>query len=154
MQEKILLGKKILVGVTGSIAIYKTLHLIRLLTKAGASVRVILTESAEKFITPLTFETLTQNQVINSKTENWHSDLNHIAIGKWADAFVIAPLTANSLNKIANGIADNLLLQTVLAYNREIILAPSANTNMLHNPITEANLKLLKLSNSMLTIEG
>jgi phosphopantothenoylcysteine decarboxylase/phosphopantothenate--cysteine ligase len=147
MQEKILLGKKILVGVTGSIAIYKTLHLIRLLTKAGASVRVILTESAEKFITPLTFETLTQNQVINSKTENWHSDLNHIAIGKWADAFVIAPLTANSLNKIANGIADNLLLQTVLAYNREIILAPSANTNMLHNPITEANLKLLKLSN-------
>jgi len=145
--ENILTGKRVLVGVTGSIAIYKSLQLIRLLTKAGAEVRVIMSDSAKKFITPLTFETLSSNRVLHSDTEDWSSDLNHIAIGKWADTFVIAPATANSLNKIANGIADTILLQTALAYSREILLAPSANTQMLYNPISEASIKLLKLAN-------
>ncbi len=145
--EKILDGKNVLIGVTGSIAIYKTLQLIRYLTKSGANVRVIMSKSSKKFITPLTFETLTGNRVLDEETEDWTTDLNHIAIGKWADSFVIAPITANSINKLANGIADNILLQTALAYGRNILLAPSANTNMIHNPITEGNLKLLNLSN-------
>ncbi|HIO70571.1 MAG TPA: bifunctional phosphopantothenoylcysteine decarboxylase/phosphopantothenate--cysteine ligase CoaBC, partial [Campylobacterales bacterium] len=145
--EKILDGKNVLIGVTGSIAIYKTLQLIRYLTKSGANVRVIMSKSSKKFITPLTFETLTGNRVLDEETEDWTTDLNHIAIGKWADSFVIAPITANSINKLANGIADNILLQTALAYGRNILLAPSANTNMIHNPITEGNIKLLNLSN-------
>ena len=145
--EKIIVGKKVIVGVTGSIAIYKTLSLIRYLTKAGAEVKVIMTESAKKFITPLTFETLTGNKVLADISEDWSSDMNHIGVGKWADSFVIAPVTANTINKLANGIADNILLQTVLAYGRNIILSPSANTNMIFNPITEGSLKLLNLSN-------
>jgi phosphopantothenoylcysteine decarboxylase/phosphopantothenate--cysteine ligase len=145
--EKILEKRRVLIGVTGSIAIYKTLQLIRYLTKAGAEVRVIMSESAKKFITPLTFETLSGNPVLTENSESWSSDMNHIAIGKWAEAFAIAPLTANSINKLANGIADNILLQTALAYGKNIILSPSANTNMIKNPITEGSLKLLKLSN-------
>jgi phosphopantothenoylcysteine decarboxylase/phosphopantothenate--cysteine ligase len=106
-----------------------------------------MSESAKKFITPLTFETLSGNPVLTENSESWSSDMNHIAIGKWAEAFAIAPLTANSINKLANGIADNILLQTALAYGKNIILSPSANTNMIKNPITEGSLKLLKLSN-------
>jgi len=145
--EKIIVGKKVLVGVTGSIAIYKSLELIRYLTKAGAEVKVVMTESAKKFINPLTFETLTGNKVLDDQSEDWSSDMNHIAIGKWADSFVIAPVTANTINKLANGFADNILLQTVLAYGKNIILSPSANTNMIFNPITEGSLKLLNLAN-------
>lgn len=145
--DKVLIGKKVLVGITGSIAIYKTIQLIRNLTKAGAEVRVIMSKSAQKFITPLTFETISGNKVLDDSSENWSSDMNHIAIGKWAEAFVIAPATANTINKLANGIADNILLQTALAYGRNIILSPSANTNMLFNPITEGSLKLLNLAN-------
>ncbi len=145
--ERILNNKKVLLAVTGSIAIYKSLELIRLLTKSGASVRVIMTEHAKKFITPLTFETLSSNLVLHENSESWASDMNHINISRWADIFVIAPATANTINKLANGIADNILLQTALAYNREIIISPSANTNMIHNTITQTSLKLLALSN-------
>jgi len=145
--EKILNNRRVLIGVTGSIAIYKTLQLIRYLTKSGAEVRVIMSESAKKFISPLTFETLSGNRVLDDSSEDWSNDMNHIAIGKWAESFVIAPATANTINKLANGIADNILLQTALAYGKTIILSPSANTNMIHNPITEGSLKLLNLSN-------
>lgn len=145
--ENILEGRRVLIGVTGSIAIYKTLQLIRYLTKSGAEVRVIMSESAKKFISPLTFETLSGNRVLDDNSEDWSNDMNHIAIGKWAESFVIAPATANTINKLANGIADNILLQTALAYRDEIIISPSANTNMIHNPITEGSLKLLSLSN-------
>jgi phosphopantothenoylcysteine decarboxylase/phosphopantothenate--cysteine ligase len=145
--ERILEKRRVLVAVTGSIAIYKTLQFIRYLVKSGAEVRVIMSESAKKFITPLTFETISGNRVLDDSTEDWSSDMNHIAIGKWAESFVIAPATANTINKLANGIADNILLQTALAYGREIIISPSANTNMIHNPITEGSLKLLNLSN-------
>jgi phosphopantothenoylcysteine decarboxylase/phosphopantothenate--cysteine ligase len=148
--KNLLKNKNVLVGVTGSIAIYKSIQLIRHLTKAGANVRVVMSDSAKKFITPLTFETLTVNKVLHSETEDWSSDLNHIGIGKWADSFIIAPATANTIGKLANGVADNLLLQTALAFDlrqKKILLAPSANTNMLNNPMSEANLKLLKLSN-------
>ena len=146
---KILINKNILVAVTGSIAIYKTLELIRLYIKAGASVKVIMTQSAKKFILPLTFETISQNIVLDDQNEDWstQSQNNHIDIGKWADIFVIVPATANTINKLSNGIADNFLLQTALAYPKVKLLCPAANTNMIQNPLTKASLKMLKLCN-------
>ena len=145
----LLKNKKILVAVTGSIAIYKTLELIRLYIKAGAIVKVIMTDSAKKFINPITFEAISQNRVLDENSENWdkNQDYNHIDIGKWSDIFVIAPASANTINKLANGIADNLLLQTALAYPRIKLLCPAANTNMIKNPLTQASLKMLKLCN-------
>ena len=145
----LLKNKKILVGVKGLVAIYKTLDLIRLYIKAGAIVRVIMTDSAKKFINPITFEAISQNKVLSEDTENWDKaqDYNHIDIGKWSDIFVIAPASANTINAIANGLANNLLLQTALAYPRMKLIAPAANTNMLKNPITQASLKMLKLCN-------
>lgn len=133
----------ILIGVTGSIAIYKTCELIRLFVKNGDNVRVVMTPSAEKFITPLIFETLTRNKVLTSKTESWSSELNHIDFAKWADIFIIAPASANTLNKAANGIADNLLLQIYLATKAPVLFAPSANTNMYLHPTTQKSIKTL-----------
>ena len=145
----LLKNKKILVGVCGSIAIYKTLELIRLYIKAGAIVRVIMTDGAKKFINPITFEAISQNKVLTEDSENWdkNQDYNHIDIGKWSDIFVIAPASANTINALANGLGNNLLLQTALAYPRMKLIAPAANTNMLKNPITQASLKMLKLCN-------
>jgi len=145
----LLKDKNILIGVTGSIAIYKTLELIRLYIKAEANVKVIMTQSAKKFIAPLTFETLSQSAVLDEESECWdkQSVYNHIAIGKWADIFVLAPASANTINKLSHGIADNLLTQAALAYPRVKLLCPAANTNMLNNPITQASLKMLKLCN-------
>jgi phosphopantothenoylcysteine decarboxylase/phosphopantothenate--cysteine ligase len=135
----------ILIGVTGSIAIYKTLELIRLFVKNGDNVRVIMTNSAKKFINSLTFETLTRNRVLDETTESWSNDFNHIDIGKWADIFIIAPATANTINKINAGIADNLLLQTYLAFTKEVLIAPAANTNMYLHPTTQNSLKNLQI---------
>lgn len=145
----LLKDKKILVAVTGSIAIYKALELIRLYIKAGAKVRVIMTEGAKKFISPITFEAISQSKVLEEANENWDKsqDYNHIDIGKWSDIFVIAPCSANTINKLSNGLADNLLTQAALAYPRMKILAPAANTNMLRNPVTQASIKMLKLCN-------
>ena len=141
-------GKKILVGVTGSIAIYKALELIRRYIKAGAEVRVVMSEGAQRFVTPLTFEALTRNRVLTSDTESWADENNHIDIGKWADLYVIAPVTANTINKLSNGIADNLITQIALAYTqKQILLAPAANTQMYQNNTTKASLKMLKLLN-------
>lgn len=142
----ILKDKNILLGVTGSIAIYKSLELIRLYIKAGANVKVIMTNSSKKFITPLTFETISQNRVLDDKSESWqkNQDYNHIDITKWADIFVIAPISANSINKIAAGVSDNLLLQTVLASKVRVILSPAANSSMIDNKITKKSLKKLK----------
>ena len=145
--DNLLEGKKILLGVSGSIAVYKSLELVRLLTKAGAQVRVIMSNSAKKFVTPLSFETLTSNLVLDDTNESWVNDHNHIKITQWADAFIIAPITANTIAKLAHGIADNILLQCALAYPKEKLLAPSANTNMIHNPLTQANLSILRNTN-------
>jgi len=129
--------------VTGSIAIYKSLELIRLFVKAGAEVKVVMSEEAKRFITPLTFETLSQNKVLHGSTESWSEGLSHIHIGKWADLFIIAPCSVNTINKLSNGIADTLLTQTAIAFAKTIVLAPSANTNMMLNPITQESLKKL-----------
>ncbi len=145
----LLKGKNILVGLTGSIAVYKALELTRLYIKAGASVKVVMTQGAQKFINPITFEAISQNKVLCEDSENWSKDqdYNHIDIGKWADIFVLAPCSANSINKLACGIADNILSQSILAFTKKIILAPAANTNMLHNPITQDSLKKLEKNN-------
>jgi len=145
--DNLLKNKKILLAVTGSIAVYKSLELVRLFVKAGAEVRVVMSESAKKFIAPLTFETLSNNKVLDDSNEDWSSDFNHIKITQWADIMVIAPATANTVAKLANAIADNMLLQCALAYPNMKILAPSANTNMLENPITQANFKMLGIAN-------
>ncbi|MEA1891179.1 MAG: bifunctional phosphopantothenoylcysteine decarboxylase/phosphopantothenate--cysteine ligase CoaBC [Campylobacterota bacterium] len=143
----LLKGKKILLGVTGSIAVYKSLELVRLFVKAGADVKVVMSSSAKKFVTPLSFETLTSNKVLDDSNESWVDNHNHIGTTQWADTFVIAPATANTIAKIANAIADNILLQCALAYPDVKILAPSANTNMLESPLTKANLKMLSIAN-------
>ncbi|MCJ7765954.1 MAG: bifunctional phosphopantothenoylcysteine decarboxylase/phosphopantothenate--cysteine ligase CoaBC [Thiovulaceae bacterium] len=145
--ENLLTGKKILLGVTGSIAVYKALELVRLFVKAGADVKVVMSDSAKKFVTPLSFETLSRNRVLDEASESWADDHNHIKMTQWADLFVIAPCTANTIAKLANAIADNMLLQCALAYPGLKIIAPSANTNMLKNPITQGALKMLKVSN-------
>ena len=147
----LLSGKKILLGVTGSIAVYKSLELVRFLTKAGAEVKIVMSEAAKKFVTPLTFETLTSNKVLDDFNESWVDEHNHIKTTEWADLFVIAPATANTIAKLANGIADNMLTQCALAFPTTKLLAPSANTNMLENPITKANLKLLAIANYEIT---
>lgn len=144
MTRNLLEGKKILLGVTGSIAIYKSLELIRLFIKAGAKVKVIMSEEAKRFITPLSFEAISQNEVLHVKTESWSNELNHIHSGKWADIFVIAPVSVNTINKLSHGIADNLLTQTAIAFNKQIVIAPSANTNMMLNPITQESLAKLQ----------
>ncbi|WP_141055332.1 bifunctional phosphopantothenoylcysteine decarboxylase/phosphopantothenate--cysteine ligase CoaBC [Aliarcobacter cryaerophilus] len=142
----ILKDKNILLAVTGSIAIYRSLELIRLFIKAGANVKVILSDGAKKFINPITFEAISQNRVLDESSESWDKsqNYNHIDITKWADILLIAPATANTINKISCGIADNLLLQTVLACKKKIIIAPAANTNMIENPITIQSVNNLK----------
>ena len=139
-------GKNILIGMTGSIAIYKACELVRLFVKSGASVDVVMTPSAERFISPLVFEALTRNRVLTNSSESWSSYLNHIDIGKRSDVFVIAPATANSINKLSKGVADNILLQSALAFNGTLLIAPSANTNMLENHYTIGSLKMLAVN--------
>jgi len=140
----LLKDKKIILGVTGSIALYKSLELVRLFVKAGAEVRVVMSEAAKKFVTPLTFETLSSNAILDDTNESWSSSHNHIKITEGADLFLIAPCSANTLAKLSYGIADNILLQTALAFKGKKLLAPSANTNMLYNPITQENITKLK----------
>jgi len=138
-----LTGKSVLLGVTGSISVYKVCDLARLFVKAGASVHVVMTASAERFVSALTFEALTRNAVLTESSESWSSDLNHIDIGKKCDVCVIAPATANTLNKLSNGIADNILTQTVLAFTKKMLVAPAANTYMLANDFSVQSLKTL-----------
>lgn len=138
-------GKNILVGVTGGIAAYKTASVIRLLIREGASVKVIMTSHAKEFITPLTFATLSKNPVLteffNPENGNWNS---HIDLGIWANLFLIAPATANTIAKMAGGIADNLLLTTYLSARCPVMLAPSMDTDMLNHPATLKNVEILR----------
>jgi len=146
----LLSGKKILLGVTGSIAAYKSLELLRLFTKAGAEVKVVMTPSAKKFVAPLSFEALSRNRVLDDTNESWSDDFNHIKTSQWADIMVIAPVSANTLAKLSNGIADTILTQCALAFPTTKLLAPSANTNMIHNPMIQASMKNLAMANYQL----
>ena len=131
-------------GVTGSIAAYKTPYLIRLLITAGAEVRVVMTPSAERFITPLSFEALTHSKVLTEASENWADECNHIGYAKWAELMIIAPATANTITKLANGIADNLLLECALASKTTKLIAPAANSAMINNPLVVKATEALK----------
>ncbi|MEQ8419727.1 MAG: bifunctional phosphopantothenoylcysteine decarboxylase/phosphopantothenate--cysteine ligase CoaBC [Arenibacter algicola] len=147
-------GKNILLGITGGIAAYKTTFLVRLLIKAGANVKVVLTESASSFVTPLTLATLSKNAVLSSfvdeedGTVSWN---NHVELGLWADMFLIAPATANTLSKMANGTCDNLLMATYLSAKCPVYFAPAMDLDMYRHPSTTATFKkLLSFGNIMI----
>jgi len=141
----LLKDKKILLAVTGSIAIYKAIELLRLFTKAGAEVKVVMSESAKKFVTPLTFEAAGSQKVLDLASEDWTSDHNHIGVQSY-DILVIAPATANTINKLSNGIADTMPTEVALAFEGPKILAPAANTAMYQNNFTQASLRLLRIN--------
>ncbi len=137
-------GKKILLGITGSIAAYKSATLARLLVKQGAEVQVVMTPLAKDFITPLTMATLSKKTVLidffNPENGEWNS---HIDLGTWADLFLIAPATANTLAKMAQGIADNLLLTTYLSARCPVFIAPAMDRDMFHHPATRKNIEIV-----------
>lgn len=142
--KEMLKGKKILLGVTGSIAAYKAAEIVSLLKKKGAEIFVMMTESATKFIQPLTFTTLSGNPTIdNLFSTNDKMVVKHISLAQWADLILIAPATANIVGKIANGIADDMLTSTVMASKTKVIFAPAMNKNMLSNPLYQQNVEKL-----------
>lgn len=136
-------GKKILLGVSGSIAAYKAAPLVRLLVKAGAEVKVIMTPAAKDFVTPLTLSTLSKNPVLADIADN-DSWANHVMLGRWADVMLVAPLSCNTLAKMATGICDNLLLAVYLSATCPVVVAPAMDEDMWHHATTSANLELLK----------
>ncbi len=138
-------GKHIIVGITGGIAAYKTAILVRLLVKAGAEVQVVMTPNAREFITPVTLSTLSGKPVISefftANTGEWHS---HVDLGLWADVMVIAPATASTIGKMANGVADNMLVTTYLSAKAPVFVAPAMDLDMMRHPSTRRNLELLR----------
>lgn len=138
-------GKKILVGVTGSIAAYKAAIFVRLLVKEGAEVKVIITNSAKDFITPLTLSTLSKNPCLSEFVKNEAGEWNnHVELGLWADAFIIAPASANTIAKMANGFCDNLLLATYLSARCPVMFAPAMDLDMYQHPSVKSNIEKLK----------
>jgi len=153
----VLSGKKVLLGVTAGIAAYKSAFLVRLLVKKGAEVRVIMTPSAKEFVTPLTLSTLSKNEVLSSFTKEddenaqWN---NHVELGLWADLFIIAPATANTLSKMAQGSSDNLLVATYLSAKCPVYFAPAMDLDMYKHPSTVATFeKLVSFQNIMIPAE-
>lgn len=138
-------GKTIIVGISGGIAVYKVCDVISRLKKLNANVHVIMTKSAEEFVNPLTFQTLSNNRVVSDmfeKVDRW--DVEHISLAQAADLFLIAPATANIIGKIANGIADDMLSTTAMATKASVLIAPAMNTNMYTNKIVQGNIECLK----------
>jgi phosphopantothenoylcysteine decarboxylase/phosphopantothenate--cysteine ligase len=135
-------NKKILLGVTGSIAAYKTAALTRLLVKAGAEVKVVMTEASKDFVTALSLSTLSKNPVLSGLTTN-DSWANHVMLGRWADVMLIAPLSCNTLAKMANGLCDNLLMAVYLSAKCPIVVAPAMDEDMWHHGSTKKNLEIL-----------
>ena len=137
--------KNILLGITGGIAAYKIANLASMLKKQGANVKVIMTENACQFITPMTFETLTAQKVYTDTFDrNFEFKVDHIELGKWADVFLIAPATANVIGKLANGIADDMLTTTALAMRCPIVVSPAMNTTMFENKVVKHNIMKLR----------
>src|ERR1051326_4198798 len=136
-------GKKILLGITGSIAAYKAILLVRLLVKAGAEVKIVMTPSAKSFVSPLVLSTLSNNKVLAElfDEDTW---ANHVMLGRWADAMLIAPLSCNTLSKMAHGLCDNLLLAVYLSATCPVIVAPAMDEDMWQHASTKENLKKKK----------
>lgn len=138
-------GKKIVLGITGSIAAYKACYLVRGLIKQGAEVQVVITPSGKEFITPLTLSTLTSKPVVSEffdrRDGSWHS---HVQLGLWADAMIIAPASASTIGKMANGVADNMLITTYLSMKAPVFIAPAMDLDMYAHPSTQKNLETLR----------
>lgn len=143
--KSILSGKHIVLGITGGIAAYKSVTLLRLLIKAGAEVQVVITPAGKQFITPVTLASLSGKPVVSefftANTGEWHS---HVDLGLWADLMVIAPCTASTLAKMAHGVADNMLVTTYLSAKEHVMIAPAMDLDMMAHPSTERNLRLLE----------
>ena len=142
-------NKNILIGITGGIAAYKICGLIRMFKKNGANVKTVVTKSALEFVTPLTLQTLSQEQVYIEQFVTEERKPEHIALCDWADIFVIAPASANTIGKIANGICDNLLTSLACAFQKQIIFAPAMNTGMWNNKAVQKNIQTLKSSGAV-----
>lgn len=144
-------GKHIVLGITGSIAAYKACTLIRLLIKAGAEVQVVITPAGKEFITPVTLSALTSKPVVSEffaqRDGSWHS---HVDLGLWADAMVVAPATASTIGKMANGIADNMLITTYLSMKAPVFIAPAMDLDMFAHPSTQHNLQILRSYGNMI----
>lgn len=149
MSFEIFKGKKILLGVTGSIAAYKAVILVRLLIKNGAEVKVIMTKAATDFVSPLTFSTLSKHKVLIDlfNDETW---ANHALLGRWADVMLIAPASCNTIAKMSNGICDNLLLAVYLSAACPVVIAPAMDEDMWHHPATKRNIEILKKTGNKL----
>ena len=146
-------GKKILVGITGSIAAYKAIYLVRLLVKAGGEVKVVMTPSSKDFVSPLTLSTLSKNPVLIDlfDEQSWS---NHVMLGRWADVMVIAPLSCNTLAKMAHGLCDNLLLAVYLSATCPVLVAPAMDEDMWHHKATKENLEKIKsFGNNIIPVE-
>lgn len=137
-------NKHILLGITGGIAAYKCAHLVRLLIKEGAIVKVVMTKSAEEFITAKTLSVLSKNVVVTDffdANNNWN---NHVALAEWADAIIVAPLTANTLAKFATGICDNIVTACYLSVRNKVFVAPAMDLEMYQHPTTKHNIDILR----------
>ena len=140
-----LTGKTIVLGVTGSIAAYKLANLASMLVKLNADVHVIMTQNATKFITPMTFETLTDNKcIVDTFDRNFSFDVKHVSLAKRGDLFMVAPCTANVIGKVAGGICDDMLTTTIMATKAPVLFAPAMNTGMWENAILQDNLQKLQ----------
>jgi len=140
-------NKKVLIGITAGIASYKVCSLVRMFVKNGAKVKVVMTDSATKFVSPLVFQSLSGDVVYKDMFEPIKENaVDHINLADWCDVFVLAPATANTIGKVANGIADNLLTTVVMALTEEkpVIIAPSMNTNMWDNVAVQKNIETIK----------
>ena len=147
-------GKKILLGISGSIAAYKTAILVRLLIKEGAEVKIVMTPAAKEFVSPLTLSTLSKNAVLTdiANNDSWN---NHVMLGRWADIMMIAPLSCNSLAKLAHGLCDNLLTAVYLSATCPVFVAPAMDEDMWHHPSTQSNVDIIRsFGNTIIPVES
>jgi len=149
-------NKKVLIGITAGVAIYKTCSLVRLFIKNGADVKVIMTDSSTNLISPILFQSLSMNSVyVDMYKPVGKNSIDHIDLANWCDIFILAPASANTIGKIAGGIADNLLTTTIIALPEEkpVIIAPAMNTNMWENKFIKKNIEIIKKTNNYYVIE-
>ncbi len=149
-------NKKVLIGVTAGIAIYKACSLVRMFIKNGAEVKVVMTDSATKFISPIVFQSLSGNTVYVEMFKPIRENaVNHINLATWCDIFILAPASANTIGKIVNGIADNLLTTTIMALPKDkpVVIAPAMNTNMWENEFVKKNMDIIKNVDNYYLIE-